>query len=176
VTLRISMLLLAALVCAGASHAARAVTTVALPPPRCESQCAFRQAHLKRLDLLDSFTFVSKGCFGTCPSYEVTFNKNGVATITNIRFVPELKRLAGLGGTANVPFAKIRALLASSKFATFAPEYPLHATDMWGVSLSWQYSDGFSYDVYAPDHATWPNSLGSLVTSVMQLVRDTDWH
>jgi len=159
------MLLLAALVCAGASPAAR-----------CQSPCISRQAHLKRLDLLDSFTFESKGCFGTCPAYVVTFDKSGVATIGNIRFVPELKQLAGQSGTANVPFAKIRALLASSKFATFAPEYPLHATDMWGVSLSWHYSDGFSYDVYAPDHATWPNSLGSLVTSVMQLVRDTDWH
>jgi hypothetical protein len=105
----------------------------------------------------------------------VTFHSNGEATINNIRFVPELKQLNG-EGTANVPFAKVRALLASSQFAKLAPEYPLHATDMWGVSLSWYYSDGFWYGVEAPDHTTWPNSLGSLVTAVMQLVRDTDWH
>lgn len=146
-----------------------------LPAQRCQAQCLATQAHLKRLDLLESFTFVSKGCFGTCPTYEVTFNRNGTATISNIRFVPELKRLNGTG-TATVPFEKIRALLSSSKFETLAPEYPLHATDMWGVSLGWWYSDGFTYEVDAPDKNTWPNSLGSLVTAVMQLVQDTDWH
>lgn len=172
---QISTLFLVALVSAGASPTPPAVTKIVLPAPRCQLQCASREAHLKRLDLLESFTFESKGCYGACPSYVVTFSSNGKATINNVRFVPELKKLTG-EGTANVPFAKVRALLASSRFATLAPEYPLHATDMWGVSLAWHYSDGFWYGVEAPDQTTWPNSLGSLVTAVMQLVRETDWH
>ncbi len=132
-------------------------------------------AHLRRLDLLDSFTFISNGCYGTCLAYTVTFGSNGVADIRYIRFVPELKRLGGQG-SANVPFAKVRALLASSQFAALDRKYPLRAMDTWGVSLNWHYSDGFSYDVEAPDESVWPASLGSLVRAVMQLVRDTDWH
>ena len=169
---QIFALLLVTLVGVGSTPPPPAVGRIVLPAPDCQSQCA---AHLRRLDLLESFTFVSKGCYGTCPAYQVTFNRNGVATISNIQFVPELKRLNGQG-TANVSFAKIRTLLASSRFATLAPKYPLRAMDMWGVTLGWVYSDGFSYDVDAPDKNTWPNSLGNLVTAVMQLVRDTNWH
>jgi len=132
-------------------------------------------AHLKRLDLLESFTFVSYGCYGTCPAYTVTFNSDGIASIQYIRFVPQLKKLGGKG-SANVPFAKVRALLASSQFASLDPNYPRHAMDTWGVSLDWRYRDGFTYDVLAPDETVWPTSLGSLIGAVMQLVRDTDWH
>ena len=172
---QIFALLLITLVGVGSTPPPPAVTKIVLPLSRCQLQCASEQAHLRRLDLLESFTFVSKGCYGTCPAYYVIFNRNGVATISNIQFVPELKRLNGQG-TANVPFAKIRTLLASSQFATLAPQYPLRAMDVWGVSLGWVYSDGFSYGVDAPDKNTWPESLGSLVTAVMQLVRDTNWH
>jgi len=132
-------------------------------------------AHLRRLDLLDAFTFVSNGCFGTCPAYSVTFTSDGTANIQYIRFVPELKRLGGKG-SATVPFAKVRALLAASQFAYLDPNYPLRAVDTWGVSFHWHYRDGFSYDVTAPDSTVWPTSLGALVGATMQLVRDSDWH
>jgi hypothetical protein len=70
---------------------------------------------------------------------------------------------------------RVAALLAASNFATLDPQYPLKWVDREGVSFEFDYRDGTTYRVDAPDDTQWPSGLAQLVGAFQQLVRDTPW-
>jgi hypothetical protein len=82
---------------------------------------------------------------------------------------------AAVTAYARVPFSKVRQLLSASGFALLDPEYPVRAVDVYGVSFEFDYRDGYSYSVVAPDETQWPPEVASLEGAFNQLVRDTDW-
>lgn len=137
-----------------------------------------REAHVARLmrvDMLRRVTFTSNGCFGTCPAYTVTFSDDGRALMRAARFVRGLADGRSVNARATVPFEKVRELLSASGFASLYPQYPLRTIDVYGVSFEFDYRDGYSYTVSAPDETQWPPEVAGLAGSFTQLVRDTHW-
>lgn len=132
-------------------------------------------ARRMRLQDLRRVVFTSNGCYGTCPAYVAEFSSDGLARVRGARFT--------LGGTAMhprslraaAPFSRITQMLAASGFATFEPEYPFRVEDVYGASFEFDYRDGYSYTVQAPDRTQWPPDVAQLVGSFQQLVRDTEW-
>ena len=129
----------------------------------------------RALQRLQRAVFTSNGCFGTCQGYVAEFYRGGAARLRHAVFI--------FGGTLNhpmnlrarVPFDKVTQLLAASRFAELDPEYPFRTEDVYGASFEFDYSDGSSFTVQAPDRTQWPPEVAQLVGSFQQLVRDTDW-
>lgn len=115
----------------------------------------------RRLQDLRRVVFTSNGCFGTCPAYVAEFSSDGTARIRGARFTS--------------PFSRVRQMLAASAFAGFDPEYPFRVEDVYGVSFEFDYRDGYSFTVQAPDRTQWPPDVAQLVGAFQQLVRDTEW-
>lgn len=128
-----------------------------------------------RTDRLQRVVFDSRGCFGTCPAYRAVFEQNGTAMLKGAMYVPGLVRGRAANFKARVPFQKVSALLLASNFGTLDPEYPLRVVDVYGVSFEFDYRDGSTYSVLAPDRTQWPPQVAELVGSFQQLIRDTDW-
>jgi hypothetical protein len=125
--------------------------------------------------MLERVVFRSNGCFGTCPAYIASFSRNGTALMTNIRYLRAVSRVQGGSARAYVPFNRVLTLLRTSNFSSLDPEYETRTVDVYGVSFEFDYSDGFSYDVQAPDRTQWPLEIAELVGAFSQLISDTSW-
>ncbi|MGZ3528151.1 MAG: DUF6438 domain-containing protein [Vulcanimicrobiaceae bacterium] len=130
---------------------------------------------LRRFTMLNRVVFRSNGCFGTCPGYIATFSRDGTAMMTNVRNLGAVSAVQGGNAKASVPFDKVVTLLRESNFSSLDPEYETRTVDVYGVSFEFDYSDGFSYDVQAPDRTQWPLEVAELVGAFSQLINDTSW-
>lgn len=131
---------------------------------------------LRRFSRLERVVFRSNGCFGTCPAYIAKFFQNGTATITNVRNLRAVNTTKGGSASAQVPFNRVLTLLRESSFASLDPEYETRTEDVYGVSFEFDYNDGFTYEVQAPDRTQWPPEVAELVGAFGQLINDTGWH
>jgi hypothetical protein len=132
-------------------------------------------ARLRHLENLERVVFDSRGCFGTCPAFVAEFSSDGTARIRNGHYILNANAEKAVTAYARVPFSRVRQLLAASGFAALDPEYPVRTVDVYGVSFEFDYRDGYSYSVLAPDETQWPPEVASLEGAFNQLVRDTDW-
>lgn len=76
---------------------------------------------------------------------------------------------------ASVPFDKVTSMLEDLGFARLKPRDPFRWADVYGVSFKFEYRDGYSYTVQAPDRTQWPPQVAVLAGAFGQLVRDTNW-
>lgn len=129
----------------------------------------------ERTDRLQRVIFESRGCFGRCPAYRAVFEPDGAAMLKRAMYVPGVVGGRAADFKARVPFGKVASLLLASNFGTLDPEYPLRVVDVYGVSFEFDYRDGSSFSVLAPDRTQWPPQVAQLVGSFQQLIRDTDW-
>jgi hypothetical protein len=129
----------------------------------------------ERTDRLQRVIFESRGCFGTCPAYKAVFEPSGTAMLQRAMYVRGLVGGRAANFRAHVPFERVAALLLASNFGALDPEYPLRVVDVYGVSFEFDYRDGSSFSVLAPDRTQWPPQVAQLVGAFQQLIRDTDW-
>lgn len=130
---------------------------------------------LRRFDLLQRVVIRSNGCFGTCPAYTAIFDRDGTARMQNVHNLGAVSPVQGGSAAGHVPFSRVISLLRASNFSHLEPEYQLRVQDVYGVGFEFDYRDGFSYTVDAPDRTQWTADVAELVGAFNQLINDNTW-
>jgi len=114
------------------------------------------------------------GCYGSCPRYDVTFGRDGIARMRYWLFPKASESPVVHEATASVDFSRAVRLIRESQFWTLQPHYPLRWIDTEAAKLVIRY-DNFTFTVDAPDSTTRSAALNRIIDRVDQLVEDVQW-
>ncbi len=113
-----------------------------------------------------SVSIYHTACYGRCPEYKVEVNKNGTATYTGIRFVPDsgvYTKKIGVAAAKEViaPFLKY-------KLDTFQDRYESLVQDLPGMVMTVKYANR-TKTIQNPQYG--PNKVGSLTVKLDSILQ-----